>query len=167
MMVHAQAFALIAFAAVMAAAAFEDFRRLVIPNLLPLVLCALWPLYFAAAPSLSGALAALACAFAVFVVGLVLFAFNQFGGGDVKLLTAVALWAGPAGTPSLIMLTALIGGALAMLLLMPGVPRMVGVARAVLSGSPPPVEHGLKMRMPYGLAIIGAALIVVVVPHFG
>lgn len=167
MMVHAQALALIAFAAVLAAAAFEDFRRLVIPNLLPIVLCALWPVYFAAAPSLSGALAAIGCALAVFAGGLVMFAFNQFGGGDVKLLTAVALWAGPAGTPSLIMLTALIGGALAVLLLMPGVPRVVGAARAALSHAPPPVEHGLKMRMPYGLAIIGAALVVVVVPHLG
>jgi prepilin peptidase CpaA len=167
MMVHAQALALIAFAAVMAAAAFEDFRRLMIPNLLPIALCALWPLYFAAAPSLFGALAAIGCALAVFAGSLVLFAFNQFGGGDVKLLTAAALWAGPAGTPSLILLTALIGGALAILLLMPGAPRMVGAARALLTGSPPPVEHGLKMRMPYGLAIIGAALIVVVVPHLG
>jgi len=33
----------VVFAAVMAVAAFEDFRRLVIPNLLPIVLCALWP----------------------------------------------------------------------------------------------------------------------------
>src|ERR1700687_1891288 len=55
MTLHAQALALTAFAVVMAAAAFEDFRRLVIPNPLPIALCALCPLYFAAAPSLYGA----------------------------------------------------------------------------------------------------------------
>ncbi len=36
MTLHPQALAVTAFAAVMAVAAFEDFRRLVIPNLLPL-----------------------------------------------------------------------------------------------------------------------------------
>ena len=45
----AQAIALTAFGVVMAAAAFEDFRRFVIPNLLPIMLCALWAVYFAAA----------------------------------------------------------------------------------------------------------------------
>ncbi len=69
MMVHAQALALVAFAAVMGAAAFEDFRRLVIPNLLPIALCVLWPVYFAATPTLFGALAAIGCAVAVFVAG--------------------------------------------------------------------------------------------------
>jgi prepilin peptidase CpaA len=167
MMLHAQAFVLTAFAVVMAAAAFEDFRRLVIPNLLPIILCALWPFYFAAAPSLYGALAAIGTAAAVFAVGVVLFACGQLGGGDVKLLSAVALWAGPAGTPTLLLLTAVIGGALALLLLMPGAAQIVATARALLSRSPPSVEHGLKMKMPYGLAIIGAALIVVVFPHWG
>jgi prepilin peptidase CpaA len=167
MTLHAQAVALTAFAVVMAAAAFEDFRRLVIPNLLPILLCVLWPLYFAAAPSLYGALAAVGCAAAVFIVGAVLFAYGQLGGGDVKLLGAAALWAGPSGTPTLLLLTAVIGGALAIFLLMPGVAHIVAAARALLSRSPPSVEHGLKMKMPYGLAIIGAALIVVVFPHWG
>src|SRR5271155_1150610 len=62
MTLNPQAIVLTAFGVVMAAAAFEDFRRLIIPNLLPIMLCALWPLYFAAAPSLYGALAAIGCA---------------------------------------------------------------------------------------------------------
>ena len=57
----------------------------------------LWPLYFAAAPSLAAALAAIGCALAVFIVGALLFARGYLGGGDVKLLTAATLWAGPAG----------------------------------------------------------------------
>src|SRR5882762_4690533 len=66
-MFQPQAIAVTAFGVVMAAAAVEDFRRLVIPNLLPILLCVLWPIYFAAAPSLYGAFAAIGCALAVFV----------------------------------------------------------------------------------------------------
>src|SRR5260221_10320813 len=105
MLLQPQAIAVTAFGVVMAAAAIEDFRRLVIPNMLPIMLCALWAVYLAAAPSLYGALAAIGCALAVFVGGAILFARGYLGGGDVKLLTAATLWAGPAGTPELLMLT--------------------------------------------------------------
>ena len=167
MILYAQAFALTVFAAVMAVAAFEDFRRLVIPNLLPIVLCAFWPVYFAAAPSLYGALAAIGCAAAVFVVGAVLFARGYLGGGDVKLLSAATLWAGPAGTPALLMLTAVIGGALALFLLMPFGGQIAAAARGMLGQSPIRVERGLATRVPYGVAIAGAALIVTLPPHLG
>jgi prepilin peptidase CpaA len=167
MTLHAQAFALTVFAAVMAVAAFEDFRRLVIPNLLPIVLCAFWPVYFAAVPSLYGALAAIGCAAAVFVVGAVLFARGYLGGGDVKLLSAATLWAGPAGTPALLMLTAVIGGALALFLLMPFGGQIAAAARGMLGQSPIRVERGLATRVPYGVAIAGAALIVTLPPHLG
>src|SRR5437899_4718716 len=116
MTLQPEGIALTAFAVVMAAAAFEDFRRLVIPNLLPIVLCVLWPVYFAAAPSLYGALAAIGCAAAVFLVGAVMFARGYLGGGDVKLLSAATLWAGPADTPALLVLTGVLGGALALFL---------------------------------------------------
>src|SRR5579864_2895555 len=109
MTLNPEAIVLMAFTAVMAAAAFEDFRRLVIPNLLPIALCALWPVYFAAAPSLYGGLAAIGCALAVFVVGAFMFARGWLGGGDVKLLSAATLWAGPAGTPQLLLLTGMLG----------------------------------------------------------
>jgi Flp pilus assembly protein protease CpaA len=41
------------FAGLMATAAFEDLRRLIIPNGLILGLCVLWPLYVATAPMLT------------------------------------------------------------------------------------------------------------------
>ena len=97
-----QTLALSLFTAVMAVAAFEDFRRLNIPNLLPLLLCAVWPLYVAAAPSPGGtvrcALGAVGVALAVFLAGAVLFARGWLGGGDVKLLSAATLWAGAPQT---------------------------------------------------------------------
>ena len=56
---------------------------------------------------------ALAAAAAVFAAGFALFAFRIAGGGDVKLLTAAALWAGPAQIFEFLMVTALGGGLLA------------------------------------------------------
>jgi prepilin peptidase CpaA len=171
MTLHPQAIALTAFGVVMITAAFEDFRRLVIPNLLPIAVCALWPVYFyfSDAPSFYGALAAIGCAAAVFVGGAAVFFYDSrlFGGGDVKLLGAVTLWAGPARTPDLLMLTALIGGALAVFLLIPGGARIADYARAMLGQPAVDVGHGRKMKMPYGVAIAGAALIVVLSPQPG
>jgi prepilin peptidase CpaA len=155
------------FAAVMAVAAFEDFRRLVIPNLLPIVLCALWPVYFAFAPSFYGALTSIGCALAVFLVGAVLFARGWLGGGDVKLLSAATLWAGPAGTPALLMLTGVLGGALALFLLMPFGSQIAMAVRALLGQPSMSAERGLATPVPYGVAIAGAALIVILSPHLG
>src|SRR5437764_10199989 len=163
----AQAVALTAFGVVMAAAAFEDFRRFVIPNLLPIMLCALWAVYFAAAPSISGALAAIGCALAVFFAGALLFARGYLGGGDVKLLGAATLWAGPAGTPTLLMLTGVLGGALALFLLLPFGRQIAAAARAMLGQPIVHPERGLAMPVPYGIAIAGAALFVMLPAHFG
>jgi len=168
MIVQLHAITLTVFAVVMAAAAFEDFRRLIIPNLLPITLCVMWPLYFATAPSLVGGLAALGCAVAVFLVGAVLFARGYLGGGDVKLLAAATLWAGPADTPALLVLTGVLGGALAVFLLMPFGAQLAAAGRALLtpsSASSP--EHAPATAVPYGVAIAGAALIVTFSPYLG
>jgi prepilin peptidase CpaA len=164
-----QALALTVFAVVMAAAAFEDFRRLTIPNMLPILLCAVWPLhfYFLPAPSLYGALAAIGCALAVFLVGAVLFARGYLGGGDVKLLSAATLWAGAAEAPALLLLTAVLGGALALFLLIPIGSQIAAIARGMLGRPAVPAERGLAIPVPYGVAIAGAALIVVLSPHIG
>lgn len=162
-----EAIVLTVFAVVMAAAAFEDFRRLIIPNELPIALCALWPLHFAAAPSLYGAIGAIVCAAAVFFIGALLFARGYLGGGDVKLLAAAALWAGPAGTPALLMLTGVLGGVLALFLLLPFSRRLASMARGLLHQPPFGAERVLATPTPYGIAIAGAALIVTLSPHFG
>ena len=164
---HPQGIVLAVFAIVMTVAAVEDFRRLIIPNPLPIALCVLWPFYFLAAPSLYGALAAIGCAAAVFLGGACLFARGYLGGGDVKLLTAAALWAGPAGTPLLLMLTSLLGGALALFLLIPFGQQFAAAARSRMGEPPLESVRGLKMPVPYGIAIAAAALIVTLHPHLG
>lgn len=150
------------FAGLMAAAAFEDLRRLVIPNPVVALLCALWPLYLATAPgySLSGSLGAAACAAAVFVAGALMFARGLIGGGDVKLLAAATLWAGPGMTPALLALTALLGGALGLL-------RLSSIALRAVLGTPGAAGAGPARAapVPYGVAIAGAALAVTLPPN--
>jgi prepilin peptidase CpaA len=158
----AHSLVLLAFTLLMATAAFEDFRRFIIPNPLTIGLCILWPLYFAAAPSLGAALAAVGCGVAVFAVGAVLFARGYVGGGDVKLLSAAALWAGPAGIANLLLLTGLLGGVLAVLLLVPAGSRLIALGRGALGQAAP---ESAPRYVPYGVPIAIAAVIVVLSPN--
>ena len=130
MAVYLQLAALIGFAGLMMAAAFEDLRRLTIPNQVTIALCLLWPLYMTAQPSMGAVLGGLGCAAIVFIAGALLFSRGYLGGGDVKLLAAATLWAGPAATPALLMLTGVLGGALALFLLMPHGAYIAMLARA-------------------------------------
>jgi prepilin peptidase CpaA len=168
MIFQPHAILLTVFAVLMVAAAVEDFRRLTIPNLVPAALCLLWPAYFVAtAPSLYGALAAIGCALAVFLVGAALFARGWLGGGDVKLLAAATLWAGPAGTPSLLVMTGVLGGVMALFLLMPFGAQLAAAARMMLGQVPLGHDGGSGPPVPYGIAISGAALILTLQPLFG
>ena len=110
MPLHLHLVPLAGFAGLMAMAAFEDFRRLVIPNAVTLALCLLWPLHLATAATInpSATFGAVGCAAAVFIAGALLFSRGLMGGGDVKLLSAAALWAGPGMTPQLLVATAVL-----------------------------------------------------------
>jgi prepilin peptidase CpaA len=81
------------------------------------------------------------------------------GGGDVKLLTAATLWAGPGGTPTLLIITAVLGGLLTLALLSPLALRAVFAPSAAASAAK-------RMPVPYGVAIAGAALIVTIPSNF-
>ena len=155
------------FAGLMATAAFEDLRRLIIPNGLILGLCALWPIHIATAPALTLAAAGTAtlCAAAVFIVGALLFSRGLIGGGDVKLLAAATLWAGPAATVSLLVLTSLLGGLLCLLLLTP-IGALIAAVRPIVSESADPARGANPVLVPYGVAIAAAALIVTIPPNF-
>jgi prepilin peptidase CpaA len=155
------------FAGFMLTAAYEDLRRLVIPNRLTAALCLLWPFEIAVSwPGAGAVLAALGCAAAVFAAGAVLFARGVIGGGDVKLLASAALWAGPAGTPALLVGTALLGGVLALVLLTPLGPRLAA-ARSSGPGETSAAAPHAANSVPYGIAIAAAALIVIVPPLLG
>jgi prepilin peptidase CpaA len=157
------------FAGLMLSAAIEDLRSLTISNWLTAGLCVLWPLHVATTPLAIAPFGAAACAAAVFLVGAVLFARGFVGGGDVKLLAAAVLWAGPAATATLLVETGVFGGVLAVLLLLPATAPLMTALR--LAGATPASAPGAASRfkapIPYGVAIAAAALIVTIPPYFG
>jgi len=141
---------LLAFAALLVWAASEDMRRLIIPNWISLAIAGLYPLHVLTGPADVAWLSAAGLAALTLIIGFALFSANLMGGGDVKLMAAVALWAGPAGFPLLITVTALAGGVVAGVLL---VYRWGLTVRNRKSGA----RAGV---MPYGVAIAAGGLVV-------
>jgi len=84
----------------------------------------------------------LGVALLTFAICAGLFAIRAMGGGDVKLLTALALWIEPALFARLIMAMALLGGVLTILMLL---------GRALRGGRE-------QLAVPYGVAIAVAGL---------
>ena len=130
-------------------AAFTDIRRRQIDNWLNGAIAAAAPLYWwASGLSLwPGVAWQLGVAAVTLVILAGLFAIRAMGGGDVKLLTALALWIEPLGFLRLLIAMALIGGVLTVVL------GAWHVAR----------RRHEKLAVPYGVAISSAALWVLAV----
>ena len=104
---------LIALAIALLVAAFTDLRHRRIGNGLNLAIALAAPAYWwASGLGLSGIVWQLGIAAVVFAVSLALFARGSMGGGDVKLLVALALWLPPVNYAQLIFMMAVIGGAM-------------------------------------------------------
>jgi prepilin peptidase CpaA len=88
---------------------------------------------------------------AVFAVGAMLFACRILGGGDVKLLAAMALWCGLHLLVPLIFLTSVIGGAFALIVLGLRQPLVQTTILAVLRRAPAFLHA--KTPIPYGIPI--------------
>lgn len=128
-------------------AAFTDIRRRQIDNWLNggIVLAApLW--WWASGLSLYPDVAIqLGVALAAFAVLAGLFAMRAMGGGDVKLLTALALWIEPMWFLNLLVMMALVGGVLTI----------------VMGGWHVMRRQRHKLAIPYGVAISTAGLWVI------
>lgn len=139
---------LTALAVLVVAAAWQDLRTLHIRNGLPVAIVALF-VAWAGIGLIDGSYAleafglSLACGAILFVVGAGAFAAGILGGGDVKLLAAVGLFAGPAGMVDLLLVTALGGGVL-------GLAVLAGVPIGSVSTTG---EAASGRRLPYGPAI--------------
>ena len=145
----------LAFVALVVLAALEDAWRLRISNLLSIALL----LLFGAAAIFSAQpvdwLDHLLAAGLTFAVGTIFFARGWFGGGDVKLLTVIALWCGLSNLPMLLLLTVVAGGLLTVALVT--VRRMLSKPATNASN-----RHHLFRRqgpIPYGIAISTGALL--------
>jgi prepilin peptidase CpaA len=149
-------FALLLFLGLIAWAAYSDGTSLRIPNAISVGLAALYPVHVIACPVAVDWLGALLVAGLLFVAGLALFARGLLGGGDVKLLSAASLWAGPSLSPAFLTVMGLVGGLIASLIWL--LSQMRRRRAAASSGSAnfgvvaAPVE-----AVPYGIAIAAGA----------
>ncbi len=151
------AFLLCALALLLALAGIEDARRREIANWKNIVIALLAPAWWwanglALWPDMAMQLGVALLVFAFFAGA---FALGQMGGGDVKLIGALALWLPVQPLIWMLILMSLIGGVLTLLL----------VAEKHL-------RHRGKMplEIPYGVAIAIAGLLVLREPifnHFG
>jgi prepilin peptidase CpaA len=105
-------FASVIFAALLAIALATDVAWLRIPNWITATLVVLFPVAALAAPH-AGTwwLSHLAAGAIVLTVGMGLFAWGKIGGGDAKLMAAIGLWSGLTLLPTLLLVIALLNGA--------------------------------------------------------
>jgi prepilin peptidase CpaA len=156
-------------------AAFKDIWERRIPNRLTGALAALYPVYVLVSPTPVAWPAAVGLASVVFMIGLGLFARELIGGGDVKLLTVLSLWAGPEQFVWFMLVTTLAGGALSLVSLCHR--RWGGLIEAHLAAlglatttdrarvSPEAPAGGSAAQsttLPYGVAIAAGGIAIIV-----
>jgi prepilin peptidase CpaA len=152
----------LAFPALVIVAALKDLTSFTIPNWISIALaCAFVPT--AMTGIMTGAMTwpEFGLHFAVgagaLVAGMLMFAMGWIGGGDAKLFAASGLWIGTAAFLPYLLVTALAGGALAVLLVL----FRHSYVRAVMPAGPAWVERlrEPKGNAPYGVAIAIGALV--------
>lgn len=134
-----------------------DFKRLTIPNAASAAIAvAFLPAALLAGLGWQAIAWHYGIAAALLGVGAMVFARQLAGGGDVKLLAAVAVWIAPADVWSYVVLMALIGGALAVIVLIaarlkrhvPALARIAWLGDGAIGAQ----------QVPYGIAVGLAAL---------
>ncbi len=164
-------FILLSFAALMIWAAVTDFRSYVIPNRVCVALLGLYPAYVLSVWQTTNPgiwIVAVVLAFAVFACGLGLFAAGALGGGDVKLITIGALWAGPSLILPFFFITAFTGLILSAFVTFKTSFQMAqaqtsgSMSRSVVVAGFSGLRHVpvLKLMIPYGTAIATGGLYV-------
>jgi prepilin peptidase CpaA len=157
-LLHVACLALVA--ALLVGAGAHDLRSMQIANGFPLTIAGLFIVWAVAGlaggqMSIEDLALSLGCGAVVFVMGAAAFALGTLGGGDVKLLAAVSLFAGPQRLPGFLIITAIAGGLLGLAILA-GVP----IGRPAMA-VPGPLRARLRSGLPYGPAIAAGGLWVV------
>lgn len=123
-------FVLVAFLSLVFIAACEDLWRYRISNVLCGTLLLLFPVAAVLADWQVNWLSHLAAGAIMFAFGLGIFAARLMGGGDIKLMSVIALWAGLAALPPLLLATCLSSLAVVVaLLVVRAVPASTGAGR--------------------------------------
>ncbi len=148
--------------AFMILAAITDCASLRIPNWLTgLTALAFFPMAFATGMPLAEIGWHLAAGLALFFAGYALFALRLFGGGDAKLMAAAGLWFGTSESLNFLIMTALAGGALALIIAcwafasmswdMTGSDKSLPLRQRIRQWTP---------KLPYGIALAVGAILV-------
>jgi prepilin peptidase CpaA len=137
-------------AGLLLAAGIEDARRRQIANRTNAAIALLAPIWWwanglAPWPDMAAQLLVASIAFAVFVGA---FVAGWMGGGDVKMIGALALWLSPAALLQMLMTMSLIGGGITVV--------MLAERRLRAAGGP---EEPRPVEVPYGIAIAAAGLL--------
>jgi len=103
--------------AVLIFAAYGDIRRRLIPNELSIALAVLGVARMIVTGDSIAALWTVAAAAAILVIGFLCFSRGWIGGGDAKLLAAVALLVGYRQLPDLLLIMSLVGGVIALVVI--------------------------------------------------
>jgi prepilin peptidase CpaA len=134
----------------MLAVIYFDMREFIIPNNLCIAIAMLYlpGFYFLHLNPVNG----LITGGIVLVLGMGLFALKVMGGGDIKLLAALALWTGwNEVTLSFLFAMAIFGGIFAIaVMVLRNIVRLPNLPRILTKGQP----------IPYGVAIAAAFLLV-------
>jgi len=145
-----------------AMAAYSDFNKLMIPNIYSLLVGAAFiPAFLAVtifSPDISffGSWKNHVFSFSLmFAITYGLFHFKLIGGGDSKLLTVFALWAGVKGLMPLLFIMSVVGGLLGVITLF--LNKNTLVKKPVESGWIEKAQKGEK-DVPYGIAIFLGAV---------
>ncbi|MDX1485891.1 MAG: prepilin peptidase [Alphaproteobacteria bacterium] len=151
----------VVFYGLLAAAALYDILRFRIPNAIVVALPILFVVGAVIAPVEIDWFSHFGAGLIVLVCAAALFHFNILGGGDAKLLAALSVWAGMDGLLVFLVGVSVLGGVLALGLLMvrPLCARADRISwpRSMLPGHP----------LPYGVAIGGGAVVMqALVPAF-
>lgn len=156
-----QILAAVACMGLLVAAAIGDLRHYRISNNLVIAVVACFAVFAIASWSwilLAWSIAAAVC---LFVVGAILFALGLFGGGDTKLIAAMALWTPFADLPRFLLVMTASGGVLGIVWLVrrqrarkASAAAVATVSGDVAASSAPTIPN----KLPYGVAIAIAGL---------
>ena len=139
-------------------AAAMDLLTMKIPNRISaLMVLAFFPLALLAGLGAWDILYHVAAGLAVLLLGVLLFIPGWFGGGDAKLMAAIALWIGPDNLFPYIFWVAMAGGMIATVF---SSVRSVPLPRMFLGEAWALRLHRRDAGIPYGIALAAGALLV-------
>lgn len=134
----------------MCATVWYDMTRYTIPNWLVTSLLVLYFVALYLTPYVIDWKMALAGFSLVFIAGFIIFSAGVMGGGDIKLISVLALWVGWQELPTFIIGFGILGGIFTLILL------LVRFLVRSLKNKPKILQKNAPI--PYGVAIAGAFL---------